>query len=187
MIFCSAPPSCPYAFLSPCALPLAGPSLPRPFSSFLSPHTASLFPQGAFERSRGGEKTYRQRRFCPAGRSLNPEDDSKVKQENTDGISARASVRAQRPCVFDDTAHRWGCTSSLWRCQRPSAFAGMSFQRTARVVRGTLPLNSERVGQDRKGEPVDSAPRPFRGRKTTMACVPPHKYCHSQAGTRRSA
>jgi hypothetical protein len=32
----------------------------------------------------------------------------------------------------------WGeLTSSLWRRERPSSFAVVSFQRTARVMRGT--------------------------------------------------
>jgi site-specific DNA recombinase len=53
------------------------------------------------------------------------------------GQCVGAPVRAQRHCAFDGTVSWWEPTSSLWRRERPSPSVVVSFQRTARVVRGT--------------------------------------------------
>ena len=53
------------------------------------------------------------------------------------GQCVGAPVRAQRHCAFDGTVSWWEPTSSLWRRERPSPPVVVSFQRTARVVRGT--------------------------------------------------
>src|SRR5262245_45825685 len=67
----------------------------------------------------------------------------RLKARETEAIPPVTRTPITLEIVFDDTVNRWGFMSSLWRRTRPSPRMVVSFQRTARVVRGT-PTRKER-------------------------------------------